>query len=623
MRDLNLPGTSTLSVNDAPAIEIRKLLDSVRQAFESNVSVGLENIDGGDVKVVPSDRAIEIQYQDKNGDSCAEKANIFGLIHPEKSVRLEILDKLIRSYGPTHPDETIWRNILIDRPLTDVELWKYIKYIANTLGPTLKRIEIQLFDLVDKTFSNKPPDFLVPDTPEYFENLCGPPPGEMPKKEYLSQITISRMLRAVEYDLVRGLETILPMGIRDDLLAHRFLSDVPDTELQEAVEKLPSFHDPVSRLNLLDLCLPRIQSNPFFAQLVGRLLKDLTAEKITLRDDIDVNDLFAALLEFVTARIRITQALREQPVYWQRLCAWTHTGHLVNFLKPWRVTDSLSSWLDPSRVPYHPIAAILELIEAPASIDHWPKKFDVSAYVAHRILDMFSRHPGVSIQEFDVEQFVESCTTTEALQSGKFFFMSLPGPLDLDSSPQECHSIDFGNQKQKNPYFEPTDRLTREVGECLDMALWDRLAFLSHLFQPPKKAHDAVLKNLLAINPDEFNQNQLESLDRSLQLMAVVSQKLRDNKAAEEILRIILDIVRLRKGRNIEDYLMAALICCMASENIDKEMKMYSAFLFKMGFEVKKDESLRIILQLVRTLEALLPMKSWHFSRVKALCLAG
>jgi len=623
LRDLNLPGTSTLSVNDAPAIEIIKLLDSVRKTFKNNVSVGLKNIDGGDVKVVSAGRTIEIQYQDNNGNNRAEKTSILGLIHPEKSVRLEILDKLTKSYGPTHPDETIWRNILIDRSLTDGELWKYIKYIVNTLGPTLKRIESQLFDLVDKTSSSKPPDFLVPDTPEYFENLCGPPPGAMPKKEYLSQISIPRIQRALKYDLVRGFETILPMGIRDDLLVHQFLSDVPEAELQDAIEKLPSFHDPVSRLNLLDLCLPRIQSNPFFARQANRLLKDLTAEKITLRDDIDVNDLFAALLEFVTARIRITQGLREQPVYWQRLCAWTHAGHLVNFLKPWRVTDSLSSWLDTSRVPYHPIAAILELIEAPASTDHWAKKLDVSAYIAHRILDMFSRHPSVSIQEFDVKKFIQSCTTTKAVQSGKFFLMTLPGPLDLDFSPQGFPSSDFEKQKQKDPYLEPADRLIREVGECPDAAIWDRLAILSHLFRPPKKVRDALLKNLLAINPYDLNQNQLESLEQSLQLMAVVSQKLRDKKAAEEILRIILDIVRLRKRRNIEDYLMAALICCMALIDICEAMKLYSDFLFKMGFEVKKGESLRIILEVVRTLEELLPMRSWYFSRVKALCLAG
>ena len=192
----------------------------------------------------------------------------------------------------------------------------------------------------------------------------------------------------------------------------------------------------------------------------------------------------------------------------------------------------------------------------------------------------------------------------------------------LDSRPPEFDSIDFENQKQKDPYIELTDRLLKEESARLDISIWDRLAFLSHLFQPPKKAHDVILKNLLAINPYDLNQNQLGSLDRSLQLIAVASQKLRDSKAAEEILRIILDITRLKKGNN-ESCLMAALICCMASKDIDQAMKMYSDFLFKMGFAVKRDESLQKILELVRTLEVLLPMKSWHFSRVKALCLAS
>ena len=431
VRNLNFPGTSTLSVNEAPALDMRRLLDSARKAFENNVSVGLKDIDGGDVKIVPSDKAVEIHYQNETGTNRIEQADILGLIHPRKEVRLAILDKLIKSYGPTHPDESTWRYILFNRTLTDGELWNYVKCIVNTLGPTLKRIELQLFDLINEGSSSEPPDFLVPDVPQYFENICGPPPAGLSKNEYLNQVLIPWMKRAIQNDLARGLETILPMGIRDDLLAHQFLSDITEIELQETIKKLSPLHDPVSRLNLLDLCLPRTRSNPFFARMAGSLIKDLAADKSSLRDDIDVNDLFGTLLEFVTAKIRIIPGLREQPVYWQRLCAWTHTGHLVNFLKPFKTTDSLSSWLNTNRVPHHPISAILELIEAPASTDHWAKKFDVPAYLAHRILDMFSRHPGVSIQKFDLNQFLESCTTNKALERGKFFLMSLPGPLDL------------------------------------------------------------------------------------------------------------------------------------------------------------------------------------------------
>jgi hypothetical protein len=624
VRDLDLPWAPALTVNDAPAMEIRSLFNSVRQSFEKMAPVELTNEEGKSVKVVPSNAGVEIQYQDKSGSSRNAKAKILGLIHPNRSVRLEILESSIKSFGPTHPEENFWRTILNHRALTDVELWNYIKSVENSLGPTLRRIENELFLLTKETYTDKPPNFLVPDVPEYFENLVGPPPDSMSKGEYLRQVTIPRMKRAVEYDLVQGLTTIFPMGIRDDLLAHQFLAGLPDAGLQDAIEKFPHFHDPVSRINLLDLSLSRTKDNPFFAKLAGQLLKDLTAEKSKLRDDIDANVLFSVLLRFVTAKIRTTKGLREHPVYWQRLCAWTHTGHLVNFLKPWRVTDSLSLWLDPGRGPYHPVAAILELIEAPSSIDHWANGFDVAAYLAHRILDMFSRHPGISVQGFDLGKFVESCATTEALNTGKFFLMSLPGPLDLNSSPQELSLVNSENGNQKAPYSEPTDLLLKVTGECVDLAIWNWLAFLSHLFRPPKGTKDAVLKNLLEIRPHEFNENELKQLGRCLQLMAVVSQKFGDHEIEKEVLRIILDIVRFGKEReDIREYLMAALINCMACKDVDESMIMYSDFLFKAGLEVENAGALKIILDLVRTIKELLPITSWHFSRVEALCLAG
>ena len=204
VKDLKLPWTSTLTVNNAPVIESRRLLDSVRQAFTKGVPVVLTNDDGENVKLVPSEKEIGIRYQDEAGKERDAKAKIFSLIHPKKSIRLETLESLINAYGPTHPEEAFWRSIVNDRPLTDTELWKYIKSVENSLGPTLKRIENQLFLLTEKTQTNKPPDFLVPDAPEYFENLCGPPRDAMPREDYLSQVTISRLQSALGYGLVQG-----------------------------------------------------------------------------------------------------------------------------------------------------------------------------------------------------------------------------------------------------------------------------------------------------------------------------------------------------------------------------------------------------------------------------------
>ena len=295
----------------------------------------------------------------------------------------------------------------------------------------------------------------------------------------------------------------------------------------------------------------------------------------------------------------------------------------MNFLKPWRVTDSLSSWLDPGRGPYHPIAAILELIEAPSSIDHWANELDVSAYVAHRILDMFSRHPGISVEGFDLEKFFESCTAAESLKSGRFFLMSLPGPLDLDSSPKELPFVDSTKENHEDPYFEPTDRILKTTGECVDISIWNWLAFLSHLFRPPKRTKDAVLKNLLAIRPHELNNEEVIALDYSLQLIAVVSQKFGSHEMGKEVSRIILDIVTLKREKeDIAKYLIGALINCMGCRNIDESMVMYSDFLFKVGLEVGNAGALKIILDLVKTIKELLPVTSWHFSRVEALCLA-
>ena len=146
----------------------------------------------------------------------------------------------------------------------------------------------------------------MPDRLEYFENLFGSTPGKTPKDEYFSGSLLPRMRKAIQVNLIDGLELILPMGIRDDLMARQFLEDVSDEELKNAIETLlPIIYDPISKINLIDLCLSRAKSNQFFEGLASQLLNEMFQEESQLIGDVKINDLFEALIRFTSARIRI------------------------------------------------------------------------------------------------------------------------------------------------------------------------------------------------------------------------------------------------------------------------------------------------------------------------------
>ena len=250
-------------------------------------------------------------------------------------------------------------------------------------------------------------------------------------------------------------------------------------------------------------------------------------------------------------------------------------------------------------------------------MDHISMPINILAYLIRRVIDIFSRHEIVEIKGFDLEKFRRNYTTEEALNKGLSFYMSLRNPLDLDVRPANNHqSITEGKE---NLYTKISDDLENEA---FNPTTWVHLFLVSNLERLPQSVIEILVGSLKIINVDYIDQDQREHLRKSLQFMAACSQKLASPEMSEEVMRIIIDIIRLNQDdKLIEEFITLIMLCCMAYDDVEKGIKRFSEIIYTIAYFTKRSEYLVLILNIINDLKALLPIEVWFWGSIEAYCV--
>jgi len=612
LRKANLPCFKHIHFGNIPAINCSLLFDTVRKVFTDNKKIEIVDVKNNRVQILSSDDKIKIYYTDSNGKNKKNSVLSLGLLHPDSSIRLQTFEKMLQYYGPTHPGKTKWIGILSKRSLKDEEIMEYYDSFNYILPIIKNNIYLKAREPVNKT-PIEIRDTLVPVSIHYFENICAPAPkSHMNQKMYISKILVPRMQQAIELDLLQGLEMILPMGVQEELIANNFINDIPDEEIQYAIKRLSPFNDPISKMNVFAICMNRL-NNQFFFDLSHKIKEEVFSEEIH-HNKIDINILFNALLQFTTDAIQLNPQIRQQPVYWKRLCAWTQAGHLTRLFAPdtnsnspehadW-INSFFIDWLKSCHQLIHVLADLLELIDVPYSRAHTGNHFDVNAFYKIHIAVLEKETTKKSIQEL----FPEDIDIA--------YQMLLPGILDTDL--KKHSKIDTNIFKNITSINAPL--------KIDDENNWFYIHGACHFFPasslPIEKICEIVLSSLKNVRIEDLNRELSNEIHtRCIDIIAQISQKLRDSDIIEQVLNILLGLLEINAKH---EYLIDALCSCMGYKNMEKAIKKYSEFLLKASLKVNDVHFLLFIYKdIICNLKKLLPVNLWFFTKVEALCRAA
>lgn len=299
-----------------------ELLKAVQEAAQGQ-DVTVEDRSGVPVHVNLKDNRLIICKKAADGTETRIAPGDLQLLSPDPAIRREAFLESVAQFGATGPKPDDWLPRLETRPVTTEEL----DALHGEMRASLNQWRVWITDKIDSQRALI--SDLTPNESAYFSNLCGSSPGDMSPEEWIAGPLAEHRRRLVAADLVSGLAAILPGSIRHDLGPEALIADFDNETVWAALQALPDFIDPFSLLGLLDIALSRREGHSGFGDMAEMLVQALLAEPFRRPDGMDLSRFYPGLVATCLKSVRRIEGLAAASPCWQRLCAFTHAGHLL------------------------------------------------------------------------------------------------------------------------------------------------------------------------------------------------------------------------------------------------------------------------------------------------------
>ena len=334
---------------------------------------------------------------------------------------------------------------------------------------------------------------LVPANMEYYETLCGPKPRTSVVDDYLTGELTSFRRTLIQTDPVAGLQMCLAMALRDDISGVGLWNGTGE-ELWDALGRIDYRSDPFSILGVLDLALDRI-ADPRFAELADRFIRHLCQPTLDRGDGVDIYAFYPALIDMVDSAVAFVPGMRDQPVFWRRLCSWSQAAAISRALQPMTLEmASFANWCAEQTPDYAKLAALLDIRQTPASLPGTMSAQKIKSEVLGRLLILRARYtdkgwPSAATPVLD--QAVDELVT-----SGHANSHLLSGPLDGDRRPQR--PLSSLPEADRQIYPSVIAGLAAGLGD----PSWQQLGHLSRFYRLETEARQNAVAALQGAKTD-------------------------------------------------------------------------------------------------------------------------
>lgn len=449
--------------------------------------VGIVSTDEKNFFLIRSPEGIRIVNAESKDDG--QLVHDLAFLYPEKDVRLEALNNVIKHCLTLLPSASYWQKVLADRPLSETEFFRLISDISETpelFKSTLKNhwcsgYEINITELFPSSLS-------------YYVALVGSPDEGMSADAWIDSILLPRLSQHIDQSLLDGLKCALALNIDLKLSAVKLVGDIPASELLAALNMLMETRSPLVLLGIIEIALFHSVSDSRFLKLAFEALERLLGNNPDEYGIIYAWKIMPSLIRAGLRRMSIDEKFWHYPPYWRRLAAFAHTNVLIETLEmnSMKAADDFTEWLDKQLMtPKEVSAALLDMRKEPIWKGWGMTFFNLKMMVAGRLILLrnAAEKNGIIIpNSHSVDALVEDLGGEESLLLTSRF-----GPLQDRESIESLHNNENINSDSVIKFFSDIiDELEREPTGIA----WKKLVVACRIQCFDKKFLDNLIKSV-------------------------------------------------------------------------------------------------------------------------------
>ncbi len=343
----------------------------------------------------------------------------FALLDPATSVRLSAYSEIVSRTKPCWPNCSVWRGVLVERPLSDSEFGCVINELQHVAERELSRISAAVargsFGVSD----------LIPCDRSYYESLIGRVESTDPVDEYITRELVPHLEMVFKADPAWGLRCIQGACISAKLDVSAVTRSATNDDLILTLQASGPGVTPFAKLVQIQIAQSRMASDSQFNGLANEALNGLLGQTVRDGEIADHDELFPAFMRLTLNTISQSEKFCLAPPYWRRLAAFAHATILLETLdfNGWDKTR-LVAWCDAQLSMVTAAVGILDLIREPV----WRGDLQTTAH-----LNLAALMRAVKWSP-DGENYLLGLSSTQAQQIQVLFpklrlAFGLPGPL--------------------------------------------------------------------------------------------------------------------------------------------------------------------------------------------------
>ena len=233
----------------------------------------------------------------------------FALLDPATSVRLSAYSEIVSRAKPCWPNCSVWRRVLVERPLSDSEF----ECVINELQHVAER-ELSLISAVVARGSFGVSD-LIPGDLSYYESLIGHVATTDPVDEYVTRELVPHLEMVFKANPAWGLRCIQGTCISSKLDVATVTRSATNDDVISALQASGPGTTPFAKLATFQIAQSRVASDARFGDLANEALNSFIEQASRDGEGLDHDELFPAFIRLTLNAISQSEQFCLAPPY--------------------------------------------------------------------------------------------------------------------------------------------------------------------------------------------------------------------------------------------------------------------------------------------------------------------
>jgi hypothetical protein len=289
------------------------LFEAIRQAFDpGDAPVPVDDTHGEtwELRVLADKSPVQITLERGTTRLLVSR---FGLLCPDKSVRLATLLTEGDNVCLTSQQIAPWKELLEERAPTDDEV--------ILIEEDLKDTPVAVASIIRENLAagSVSLDVWVPRSARYYERLVGQWESDLSLHDYAKQVAPRQFTQLLKWRGAEGLKLALLLTPQPNLSAGLAETEIADDVLLEVISWLADKGDAMSCAAGIEIALPRLAGHDGLKEPLTRLLKAFVAGQPAA--NVDPIELLSWIFVAVYGEIAHCRTHAAKPPFWRKLAA--------------------------------------------------------------------------------------------------------------------------------------------------------------------------------------------------------------------------------------------------------------------------------------------------------------